>query len=545
MVREALSLDDHSCQEQSGKAAGLEKATCPFTLRETPVAMKRAMDKNQTAQLLVSAVENTAGRVLILDSRGIIRYMNPAAAASIGMSLHGLRGKPYAWETPQFEELSSLFSCRGTLDRPWKGRITRPVTGGADQDAEVIISPVTDAAGKTTGYTVVELDVTEEVKRQKDLEHERRIEVLGVLAGGIAHDFNNVLQTILINTELVSDLAPCGTQEREYLDQMIEAAQRGRTLVNRIKMFGFRRKRPSDPIALSPVVRNALDSFTRWIPSNITFRQWIAAEESLVRADPAQICQLIIDLCMNAVQAMKPHRGFLGVSLKEIDLSAAVPAMVTDLKPGSYAKLTVRDTGTGIKPELRERIFDPFFTTGKTGRGTGLGLAAVFEAVRNAGGSILLHSKAGKGTRFEVCLPLYRDAPDQPRASGPQATGHDGKHILLVDDNTVDLCSVKGLLVHLGYRVTALSDPGDALCLFRETPGKFALLITDQVMPRMRGHELITRVHGIRKDLPVILCSGSEETLHELQEHRRDIHAFILKPFPGSLLADVVRRALI
>lgn len=507
--------------------------------------MKRAMDKKQNAQLLVSAVENTAGSFLILDSRGIIRYVNPAAAASIGMSLHGLRGKPYGRETLQFDELSSLFSSGETLDRPWKGRITRTAMDGTDQDTEVIISPVTDAAGKTTGYTVLELDVTEEVKRQKDLEHERRIEVLGVLAGGIAHDFNNVLQPILINAELVSDLAPCGTQEREYLDQMIEAAQLGRNLVNRIKMFGFRKKTPFNPIALSPVVRTALDSFTRSLPSNITFRQWISAEESLVRADPTQIHHLIIDLCMNAVQAINPHRGFLGVSLKEIDVSAAVPALVTDLKPGTYVKLTVRDTGTGIRPELQEHIFDPFFTTEKTCRGTWLGLAAVYEAARNAGGSILLHSKAGKGTRFEVCLPLYRDAPDQPRAPEPQATGRGGKHILLVDDNAADLCSLKGLLVHMGYRVTAVSDPGDALCLFRETPEDFALLITDQVMPRMRGHELITRVHGIRKDIPVILCSGSEETLHELQEHQRDIHAFILKPFPKSLLADAVRRALI
>ena len=500
------------------------------------------MDENQTAHLLVSAVENTAGSVLILDSRGIVRYVNPAAAASIGMPSHELVGRPYGRETPQFEELSSRFSSQETLDRPWKGRITRTAMDGADQDTEVILSPVKDAAGKTTGYTLLELDVTEEAKRQKDLEHDRRIEVLGVLAGGIAHDFNNVLQPILINTELVSELAPCGTQEREYLDQMIEAAQLGRNLVNRIKMFGFRKKTPFNPIALSPVVRTALDSFTRSMPSNITFRQWIAAEDSLVRADPTQIHQLIVDLCMNAVQAMKPHRGFVGVSLKEIEVSNAVPALIADLKPGTYVKLTVRDTGAGIKPDLREHLFDPFFIAGKTGRDTGLGLAAVYEAARNADGSILLHSRAGKGTRFEVCLPLYRHAPDQPRASGPQAAG---KHILLVDDNAADLCSLKGFLVQLGYRVTAVSDPGDALCLFRETPEEFALVITDQVMPRMRGHELITRVHGIRKDIPVILCSGSEETLQELYEHRRDIHAFILKPFPGSLLADAVRRALI
>ncbi|MGD0211392.1 MAG: ATP-binding protein [Desulfomonilia bacterium] len=247
----------------------------------------------------------------------------------------------------------------------------------------------------------------EEKKRlETQLIQAQKMEALGTLAAGIAHDFNNIIQPILINSELISDTLPLGTQEREYLDVIIDAAQLGKNFVRQIKAFGSGKKVPSKPIALGPVVRDALIFFKRSLPHDIKFRQRITTKETLVQTDPTQVHQLILNLCGNAIQAMNPGKGSLDVFLKETEVTSVTPALVNNLKPGKYMKLTVCDTGCGIGPETRDRIFDPFFTTRKARMGTGLGLAIAHEVVKNAQGSILLHSEVGKGTRFEIYFPL-------------------------------------------------------------------------------------------------------------------------------------------
>ena len=401
-----------------------------------------------------------------------------------------------------------------------------------------------DQEGRALGVFAAARDITERKlaeEEKKRLENQliqaQKIEALGKLAGGIAHDFNNVLQPILINSELISDILPHGTQEREYLDQIIDAAHLGKNLIRQIKLFGSRKGSFCKPITIGPVVQDALNLLKRSIPSRITFKQWINAREGLVRVDQTQIHQLILNLCNNAVQAMKSGKGFLGVSLKETEIASYTAALVSDLKPGKYLKLTVRDTGTGISPDIRDRIFDPFFSTKKSSKGTGLGLAVVHELVKNANGSILLSSDTGKGAKFEVYFPQYTDPQDQAHRQLRQSQGHGEKHILLADDNVGDLRSIHQLLIHLGYQVTSTSDPQEALKIFRDEPKMFSLVITDQVMPRMKGHELAGHIRQIRQDIPVILCSGSEEIMQELQEKNTGINEFILKPFSRSQTA--------
>lgn len=408
-----------------------------------------------------------------------------------------------------------------------------------------------DQEGRALGVFAAARDITERMRAEEEkkrlegqLIQAQKIEALGKLAGGIAHDFNNVLQPILINSELISDILSHGTQEREYLDQIIDAAHLGKNLIRQIKLFGSRKGSFHKPITMGPVVQDALNLLKRSIPSRISFRQWITQREGLVRVDPIQIHQLILNLCNNAVQAMNSGKGFLGVSLKEIEIVSYTPALISDIKPGKYLKLTVRDTGAGISQDIRDKIFDPFFTTKKSSKGTGLGLAVVHELIKNANGSILLKSAAGKGAKFEVYFPEYIDPQDQAHRQLRQSQGHGEKHILLADDNAADLRSIHQLLIHLGYQVTSTSDPQEALKIFRDEPKMFSLVITDQVMPRMKGHELAGHIHQIRQDIPVILCSGSEEIMQELQEKNADINEFILKPFSRSQLQDAIGRLL-
>jgi signal transduction histidine kinase len=248
-------------------------------------------------------------------------------------------------------------------------------------------------------------------EEKKDLELQliqaQKMEALGIMAGGIAHDIKNVLQPILINTELISDVIPQGTQEREYLDQIIDAVHLGKNLVSQIKLFSPGKKSLYKPILIGPVIQEALTFLKRSKLPDIKLKQWITAKDNLVRADTTQIYQLVLNLCTNAIQAMGPSKGFLGVSLKVKEITKNMPALVSDLKPGRYMKLTIRDTGSGINPEIMDKIFDPFFTTKKEDKGTGLGLAIVYSVVKNVQGSIIIRSIIGKGTRFEIFFPVY------------------------------------------------------------------------------------------------------------------------------------------
>jgi len=246
------------------------------------------------------------------------------------------------------------------------------------------VDPVVNDKGEIIRVIHTVKDITERKRAEEEknrletqLIQAQKIEALGKLAGGIAHDFNNVLQPILINSELISDTLLKGTQEREYLDQIIDAAQLGKNLVKQIKLFGATKGSLSKPIAVGPVVKDALAFFMRSLPPVVKFKQSITTQKSLVQAEPTQIYQLILNLCTNAVQAMKSDKGSLSIALKETKIAKSAQAFVNDLTPGKYVKLTVRDTGYGISPEIKDKIFDPFFTTRKSGKGTGLGLAVV------------------------------------------------------------------------------------------------------------------------------------------------------------------------
>ena len=251
----------------------------------------------------------------------------------------------------------------------------------------------------------------EKNKLEVQLIQVQRMEALGKLAGGVAHDLNNILQPILINSEMISDKLPAGTQEREYLDQIIDVAQFGKNLIKQIKLFGSSQKPILKPTPIGPVVHKALAIVKRTLSPDIKLNQHVPMNEHMVNADPNQINQLVLNLCSNGVQSMTPQGGTLDVSLDETTVTQSTSAIGNDLKPGKYMILTVSDTGSGIEPEIMKNIFDPFFTTRKS-EGTGLGLAVVYEVVKNSQGSMLLHSEVGKGTRFEIYFPLHLDSQD-------------------------------------------------------------------------------------------------------------------------------------
>lgn len=493
----------------------------------------------QVNRLLVSAFEHTTESVFILDSEGMVQYLNPAAEHALEVPRRELPGEPYE------QYVSDGFSLKRLGGKPWRGQVKRTGADGGIRELEVIVSPVEDEAGTITNYTVIEHDVTEEKVLQRALERKRRTEALGMLAGGIAHDFINILQPIIINAELVCDSLPADAPEREYLSQIMEAARIGKEVTNQIKLFGSRKEHAFKPVSIEAVTRDAVRAVSRSLPPHIILRQKIAPTEALVRIDPPQFYQFLTNLGLNAVQAMENSpEGTLTITLAEVRVNDASPAFVSVLNPGEYVKLTVKDTGCGMSPEIIDQIFDPLFTTKKSNKGTGLGLGVVHTVVKNAGGSIIVLSKPGKGSTFEVFFPKLAGGPDAQAAE----TLHGGSvrkgRILLVDDNTLELKSIHQMLIRLGYRVASTHDSLRALDLFRKTPEAFDLLITDQLMPSMNGDEMASEMLGMRKDLPVILCSGSEEAIREVKKRHDDFSVYLSKPFTSRILADAIDLAL-
>lgn len=498
----------------------------------------------QENRLLVSAVEHAAESVLILDSQERIIYINHAGERSLQIPRNDLKGKPYEMFFAPDRGAEKTFSLKELGDRPWRGTIRRDGADGDQRELDVVVSPLEDESGAITNYAVIELDVTEEKAMQKALERKQRMEALGMLAGGIAHDFINILQPVIINAELISDMLPPDAPEQEFIGQIIEASRIGREITNQIKMFGSRRKQIFAPVVLDMIVREALTIIRRSLPETITLRQRISARGTLVRTDATQIYQLLANLCTNAVQAMESSRGALCVSLSETSVTHAVPAIVSDLMPGTYAKLVVRDTGCGISPEIMDQIFDPLFTTRKSSTGTGLGLGVAHSVVKNAGGSIIVHSTPGKGTLFEVYLPASSRSPELKVSEASPAAGRKKGRVLLVDDNVLELRSVHRMLVRQGFRVSSTHDAVKALKLFKETPKAFDLVITDELMPLMRGSEMAAVMREVRRDLPVIICSGSEKALEEIRSEAAVFPRLLSKPFSSEILREAIEQAL-
>ncbi|HPI94472.1 MAG TPA: Cache 3/Cache 2 fusion domain-containing protein [Deltaproteobacteria bacterium] len=383
----------------------------------------------------------------------------------------------------------------------------------------------------------------EKKKLQDQLFQAQKMESMGTFAGGIAHDFNNILSAIIGYAELARDNINHSESVLDDLNEVLKAGDRARDLAKQILTFSRMTETEYSPIALRSVIDESLRMLRSVIPTTIEIRRDLA-DSGLIMSDPTQIHQVMMNLCTNAVHAMGEKGGLLEVSLHEVFIDGDSRGHDLDLIAGPYLRLSVRDTGQGMAPEVMEKMFEPYFTTKELGRGTGLGLALVHGITKSHGGSIRCTSAPGEGTTFEIFFPEIQSGKRQTGLSEKEDLPVGTERILYVDDEPVLAELARKMLGTLGYQVVAVTSSVDACELFGRDPEGFDLVITDMTMPGMTGDRLAQRLMEIRRDIPVILCTGYSEYISEEKARDIGVRKFIMKPLNMSVLATAVRKAL-
>ena len=381
----------------------------------------------------------------------------------------------------------------------------------------------------------------EEKKRLRaELDQARKMEAVGTLAGGIAHDFNNILSAIIGYSELALNDTAVSEKTRQKITEVLASGERAKALVNQILAFSRKAEIRIAPLELKEAISESLKMMRSLIPANIKIEQNYA-DSGLVLSSSTYIHQIIMNLCSNAVNAMENDGGVLAVRLKREYVGEAGEL---HLPAGSYLKMTISDTGQGMKPEVAARVFEPYFTTKEIGRGTGLGLSVVHGVVKSHGGAIKCHSTPETGTSFDIYFPEIEDRrkSEDDRQEEVMPTGTET--ILYVDDEPM-LCEIAiEMLESLGYQVVGKTSSLEAHELFAANPQRFAAVITDMSMPQLTGDKLAQKMIALRPDTPIIVCTGYSAHISGEDAARLGIREFLMKPYKMPQLAHAVRRVI-
>jgi signal transduction histidine kinase/CheY-like chemotaxis protein len=383
----------------------------------------------------------------------------------------------------------------------------------------------------------------EREEMQRQLQQAAKMEALGRLAGGIAHDFNNILGAIVGYGELAQSNQPQGTVARRQLDQVMHAGARGKELVDRI--LAFSRSGIAERLSIQPqsVVVETLELLAASLPAEVSLETRLDALDAAVVGDATQLHQVFMNLCTNALQAMKVG-GVLTVVLERATVDERRLVSHGTLVEGSYVRLVVGDTGTGIPPAVLERMFDPFFTTKRVGDGTGLGLALVHGIVADLDGVIDVATQLGVGTTFTIWLPATSQLPTSPAEPAGDLPRGNGEIIMIVDDERALVALAEEVLAELNYEPVGFDSSLAALQAFRAQPQRFELVLTDETMPDLTGTEFAREIRQLHPEVPIILMSGYSGPQLSERAQAAGVSDVLRKPLVRREIAEPVARAL-
>lgn len=497
--------------------------------------------RNREADL--RTILNSIGdAVIAVDAGHRVGRMNPAAERLTGWIGEEAHGRP----------LSEVYRIvdEDTRRPPPPDRRTkadaRLVLIGRDSTERLVaetVAPLADERGESQGRVFVFRDITERIRLEDRLHQAQKMEAIGQLAGGVAHDFNNMLGGILGAAEMMEIRAGEDPKLRRLIHIIFEGARKASDLTQKLLAFGRKGKVQSTPVDLHEVIRDAVHLLERSIDRRIIICLDLAAPDPVTTGDPAQLQNALLNLGINARDAM-PEGGHITIASRIAHFDAppewseglSVPA-------GDYVEVTVADTGDGIPEAIRSRVFEPFFTTKETGRGTGLGLAAVFGTLQEHRGGIRLESKPGKGAAFSL---YFRHVPDVEPASVPdESEVHRGQgRILLVDDEPIVRAMGEDLLREMGYEVILAVDGREALECFERESGRFDLVILDMVMPRLNGRDTFFALRLADPEVRVLVSSGFSRGLHLREVLDAGAVGFVQKPYTRASLGRLLAEAM-
>ena len=539
-----------------GRLRQIAATFIPFPFREDVrlfCTLEDITEKNRAVErlrLMQVAIEAAPSGIVIADALGRIEWVNPAFTAMTGYELKDVAGRnprilKSGRQGPRFYKHLWNTISRGKV---WEGDLQNLRRDGAIYWEHMVIAPVVRPNGTIEHYVAIKQDISAQKEMESQVARTQRLESIGLLAGGIAHDLNNVLAPILMAMDLFK-LRYTDPADQARFEMVRKSAERGAGIVRQVLTFA--RGVGGERMSLRPahIVKEVRNLLQETLPRNIEIEFNLSEHLPCIVGDPTQLHQVLLNLCVNARDAM-PQGGVLTITAGRLSCpEQSITRSGLVLQPGDYVSICVRDTGTGIPPEILERVFEPFFTTKPRGAGTGLGLSTVLGIIRGHGGGLEVESDPGSGTAMSVILPVDVNAtPTALHSERPANLSGDGRIILVVDDEEA-IRAVTGMALDLqGFIHVDATDGREALDIFERDPERFAAVILDQMMPRMAGDEVARRMKERRPDLPIILISGllvdseAGEKAHEPAARHGDV--VLRKPFAQVDLLDALARVL-
>ncbi|MFT4929550.1 MAG: PAS domain S-box-containing protein [Phenylobacterium sp.] len=545
---EGMSIDDINALLHDLQTHQIELEMQNESLRQTQHELTES--RNQFTELYDCAPVG----YLITSSKGLIVQANLTFCKMLGVARAGVLNQRLS-KFILADDQDVYYKHRGALQQPGNRqqcelRLENPPSTAiwVSLDSVVVQSPDADVGMVRSVLS----DITQRKQLEIQLRQSQKMDALGTLAGGIAHDFNNILAIILGNIEICQMKQLQNSNQNRYFGAIIQATERATDLVKQIMTFSRMEVSQKKSVNLAPLIEETLKLFETTLPASIEIQLDLAPNCHNILADKSQLSQVLLNLCTNAFHAMQRHGGVLTVSLKERECQHCANHQIFDSN-SRCLQLIVKDTGSGILPHNKALVYDPFFTTKEVGKGTGLGLAVVYSIVKSHEGSINIDSEYGQGTSVEICFPalsqpattqIPRPIPRQSTALEQATSQANTGHILVVDDEPSLAMLYQEFIEEQGYQVTVCYNGASAKQQFLNDPNQFDLVLTDQSMPEMTGHELAQTLLKVRPDLPVILSTGYSSTLSEPEAKALGVRHYLEKPINLSVLGQIIGQCL-
>ena len=482
--------------------------------------------------------------VATTDERGRITYVNDKFCEISKYSREELIGQDHRIINSGFHTKEFMRELWTTIanGKVWRGELRNRAKDGSIYWVNTTIVPFVDEHGKPFRYTAIRFDITQRKLAEHQLLRSQRMESIGTLAGGIAHDLNNILSPIMMSADMLKLKQP-DADEARLLDVIKESAERGADLIKQVLGFARGLQGERIPVQLKHIIKDLVAVLKQTLPKSISIKYEIEPGLWTISADPTQMHQVLVNLCINARDAMQPG-GLITIKARNVHLDENYARMNLDAKPGSYVLVTVSDTGSGMTPDIQERIFDPFFTTKEVGKGTGLGLSTALTIAKCHGGFINVYSEPGKGSRFSVYLPVTGVTAEETEKAINSMPQGDGETILVVDDEQSIREITEATLQQFGYKVLTAPDGTEALAVFAKNSADIAAVLTDMAMPYMDGVVLVRALKKIDPKVKAIAMSGLINPEHAAELRELDVTSTLSKPFTAEDLLTVVKKTI-